>query len=59
MEMKEYLSSITDYYDKDDIVIDKRCGWNTQAVCTIRYGEENYLEKYGSPQCIGHCTIIE
>lgn len=47
----------------DDIVIaeetadDKRCGWHdTRHVCIKRLLKEDFMEKYGSPQCIGHCA---
>lgn len=68
-EMKEYIVS---YYEKeygfklldvDDIVIneetmnDDRIGWkDTRYVYTKRFMNENYMEKYGSPQCIGMCA---
>lgn len=49
----------------DDIVIleektdDCRCGWHdTRRVCINRFGSENYIEKYGSPQCIGMCATV-
>lgn len=36
---------------------DSRCGWeNILYVCTKRYGSVDYIEKYGSPQCIGSCS---
>lgn len=47
----------------DDIVIaeetadDKHCGWHdTRHVCIKRLLKEDFMEKYGSPQCIGHCA---
>lgn len=48
----------------DDIVIDKenphednRIGWlDTMYVCVKRYGDEDYIKKYGTPQCIGMCA---
>lgn len=51
-------------FEIDDIVIDKedahedsRIGWhNTMYVCVKRYGSEDYMEKYGCPQCIGMCA---
>lgn len=47
----------------DDIVMDtepiddKRTGWkNVHMVLVTRVGNENFMEKYGNPQCIGYCT---
>lgn len=67
--MKRYIVENTNRDGRDilsieDIVIgqvdptgDKRCGWkNIMNVCTKRYGEENYIEKYGTAQCIGTCS---
>ena len=69
-EMKQYiyeyyknlLPGIT-ALQTDDIVIDEevvdddRCGWHdTRDVCVKRLWEEDYMEKYGCPQCIGFCA---
>lgn len=50
-------------FDVDDIVLDDetidddRIGWHdTRYVCIKRFGNEDYMEKYGSPQCIGFCA---
>lgn len=51
-------------FEIEDIVIDKensheddRIGWhNTMYVCVKRYGNEDYIKKYGTPQCIGMCA---
>lgn len=51
-------------FEIDDIVIereelleDERVGWhNATLVCVKRYGNEDYMEKYGCPQCIGTCA---
>lgn len=51
-------------FEIDDIVIEKenpreddRIGWHdTMYVCVKRYGNEDYVEKYGDPQCIGMCA---
>ena len=51
-------------FEVDDIVIDRenprednRIGWhNTMYVCVNRFGNEDYIEKYGCPQCIGMCA---
>ena len=47
----------------DDIVMDtepiddKRTGWkDVHMVLVTRVGNENFMEKYGNPQCIGYCT---
>jgi hypothetical protein len=64
---KEYFFSLgykQPPFDIDDIVInkerkanDERCGWHdTMYVCVKRYGNKNYIEKYGCPQCIGMCA---
>jgi hypothetical protein len=72
LEMKQYIveewrdtwKGITnDLFDVDDIVINKestndnRIGWkDTHYVCVKRIGEEDYMKKYGCPQCIGYCA---
>lgn len=51
-------------FEVGDIVIgkenpheDNRTGWHdTMYVCVKRYGNEDYIEKYGCPQCIGMCA---
>lgn len=47
----------------DDIVMDtepiddKRTGWkDVHMVLVTRVGNENFIEKYKNPQCIGYCT---
>ena len=63
-EMKEYIAMQRhNYLSVEDIVIqgeateDSRIGWkDTRYVCTKRFGEEDYIEKYGCPQCIGYCA---
>ncbi len=36
---------------------DERIGWhNTMHVCVKRYGNEDYIKKYGTSQCIGMCA---
>jgi hypothetical protein len=63
-EMKEYIVKQWDnYFTVDDIIIDNkeiedyRNGWkDTRYICTKRLGNENYIEKYGYPQCIGMCA---
>ena len=36
---------------------DERIDWQTFIVKTNKYGEENYLEKYHTPQAIGFMTF--
>lgn len=51
-------------FETEDIVIDKenphedeRIGWrDTMYVCVNRFCNEDYIEKYGCPQCIGMCA---
>ena len=50
------------WFDPEDIVIgevlgdDDRIGWeNVRHVCVKRMGNEDYMEIYGNPQCIGWC----
>lgn len=50
-------------FSVDDIVIDEeispddRIGWeDVRYVCVKRYGNENFIKKYGCPQCIGYCA---
>lgn len=47
----------------DDIVMDDksvnddRVGWkDVHMVLATRIGNDNFMEKYGNPQCIGYCT---
>lgn len=63
-EMKKWFSdkhenafSQDDVVIEDEIMFDNRIGWNTQYVCTKRYYNENYIDKYGFPQCIGMCDL--
>lgn len=65
-EYKEYCMSLdfpVEPFGIDDIVIDTesiddpRCGWHdTRYVCVKRYGEHDYMKRYGTPQCIGMCA---
>ena len=51
-------------FDINDIIInedqkmdDPRCHWHdTLYVCVKRYGNEDYMKEYGTPQCIGMCA---
>ena len=51
-------------FEISDIVIDhtskiedERTNWHdTMYVCVKRYGSEDYIKKYGTPQCIGMCA---
>ena len=71
-EMKEYIVKVWhDYwagskilFSVEDIVInddsevnDERIGWeDSKYVCVKRMGNEDYVKKYGKPQCIGMCA---
>lgn len=69
-EMKQYIFEyyknllpgltafrIDDIVIDDDIVNDDRCGWHdTRYVCVKRMYEDDYMEMYCSPQCIGFCA---
>lgn len=51
-------------FSLEDIVIDDRLitkddriGWeDTRYISIKRYGDIDYITKYGSPQCIGYCA---
>lgn len=53
----ENAFSVEDVVIEDEICFDDRIGWNTQNVCTKRYYNENFIEKYGCAQCIGMCDL--
>lgn len=71
-EMKAYivklwhdgLDGTKELFNVDDIVInvesavnDDRIGWqDTMSVCLKRLGDEDFIKKYNSPQCIGKCA---
>ena len=65
-EMKKYIVSyLGKYITEEDIVIeeesefnsDDRIGWeNERYVCVKKFGDKNYIEMYGCPQCIGYCA---
>lgn len=65
-EMKNYIVedwngyiSIEDIIiiDNDEIIEDNRIGWkDTRYVCTKRVGNDDYIKKFGHPQCIGMCA---
>lgn len=39
---------------------DDRIGWkDVRMVCITKLGEEDYMKKYGVPQCIGHCSEMK
>ena len=66
--MRKYISMdwckiAQDYILPEDIVIEKetinddRNGWeDTMYVCTNRFGDQDCIELYGCPQCIGMCA---
>ena len=71
-EMKEYIVKLwhedwggpKELFTVDDIVIDEssavnddRIGWEDSIhVCVKRMGDEDYMNKHGTPQCIGMCA---
>jgi hypothetical protein len=63
-EMKEYIVKQWDnYFLVEDIVIigkplnDNRINWkDVRYVCSKRFGNEDNIAKYGTPQCIGYCA---
>lgn len=57
VEMHDNAFLPSDVIVKDEVTYDGRVGWNTRYVCTKRYMEENFIKKYGSPQCIGMCDL--
>ena len=53
-------------FEPSDVVIsesqgeDKRIDWKSwRYVCVKRYGDDDYIERYGVPQCIGMCDLGE
>lgn len=65
-EMKEYIVKQWDsYFSIGDIVIideprnDKRIGWeDSKYVCSKRFGKQDNIALYGTPQCVGMCATI-
>lgn len=63
-EMKAFIeASVQGFYKKENIVIgksigiDERINWGENFyVCVTKAGEEDYIEKYDTPQCIGMCA---
>lgn len=71
-EIKEYVAnkwnSVLGWniLNPNDIVLDEeshdddRIGWkDVRYLCIKRLGDEDYMEEYGSPQCIGYVGWIE
>lgn len=71
-EIKEYVAnkwnSVWGYQilNPDNIVLDEefhnddRIGWkDVRYLCTKKLGDEDYMEEYGNPQCIGYVGWIE
>ena len=60
-DMKKAISC--EWFDESDIVVknesnyDERLGYSTAMVCVKRFGDENYIELYNCPQCIGRIEI--
>ncbi len=43
--------------DDEDMCDDERCGWHdARYVCVKRLFEDDYMQMYGTPQCIGMCA---
>ena len=65
--VREWAFEENNMFEEGDIVIcgepvDASCNrWqNTKNVCVKRMGAEDYMEKYGTPQCIGYyCEASE
>lgn len=71
-ELKHY---VVEYYsrfcqkvfDAEDLVLDDssqgddgRTGWkNDRYICTKRWGEENYIQKYGCAKCVGFVGEVD
>lgn len=50
--MKKYI-----VINDESTVNDGRIGWeDSKYVCVKRMGDEDYIQKYGTPQCIGMCA---
>lgn len=49
-----HMFSIEDIVIDDEVIYDSRTDWNTQYVCTKRYGEKD-----DGVQCIGMCDLEE
>lgn len=57
MGEKELFTAEDIVINEDSVVNDERNGWeDTKYVCVKRIGAEDYIEKYGCPQCIGMCA---
>lgn len=51
--------SVEDVSISDDLGPDDRIGWpNTHYVCVRRMGDDDFVERFGSPQAIGFCTFL-
>ena len=51
------MLSVDDIVIDEEISSDERIGWkDVRYVCTKRYGSEDFIKKYGCPQCIGYCA---
>lgn len=63
-KMKEYIAEqwngyvlVEDIVLGNEIMCDDRINWrDVRYVCTKKMGSEDYVEKYGCPQCIGYCA---
>ena len=65
--MIDFICKDYDYmFNPSDVVIsdsqgeDERIGWKSwRYVCIKRYGDDDFIAKYGVPQCIGMCDLGE
>lgn len=64
-EMKQYIVSqhngmisINDIVITEDYGEDKRIGWKeSRHICIKKFGNEDYIALYGTPQCIAWCDL--
>lgn len=60
---KWFVNQYNNAFSVDDVIIeeesfyDNRTKWNTNYVCTKKINDKDYIQKYGSPQCIGMCDL--
>lgn len=49
--------TIGDIVIDSEHIYDKRVGWDTHYVCTKKFGNLDFMERCGCPQCIGMCDL--
>lgn len=57
VDAHENAFTVDDVVIDDEVVFDNRTNWNTQYVCTKKYGNKDFIKAYGSPQCVGMCDL--